>query len=180
MHRAKSLLLAAALSGVSLVAHAQWRPAGVFAEGGIARHGAYSATFGAAWPWAWKRDTAAGELTAISEAWISQWSARQVTGRGSFTQLGFQPLLRLRFAGGTSPWFAEGGIGLTYTNEIYRSETKTFSTRFNFIDTVGVGRSFGEDRKHEVSLRVSHFSNAGIKHPNPGENFLQLRYAVRF
>jgi lipid A 3-O-deacylase len=27
---------------------------------------------------------------------------------------------------------------------------------------------------------VQHFSNAGIKKPNPGETFLRLRYAYRF
>jgi lipid A 3-O-deacylase len=43
-----------------------------------------------------------------------------------------------------------------------------------------VGRSFGADRRHELSLRVSHFSNCGIETPNPGENFLQLRYATKF
>ncbi|MES3001726.1 MAG: acyloxyacyl hydrolase [Pseudomonadota bacterium] len=180
MNRSKSLMVAAALCGVCMVANAQWRPAGVFAEAGIAEHGAYSATFGGVWPWAWKRDTAVGELTAISEGWISQWRARQVTGRESFTQLGFQPLLRLRFAGGVSPWFAEAGIGVTYTDEVYHSATKTFSTKFNFKDTLGVGRSFGADRKQELGLRVSHFSNASIKRPNPGENFLQLRYAHSF
>jgi hypothetical protein len=30
----------------------------------------------------------------------------------------------------------------------------------------------------EVALRVEHFSNAGISHPNPGENFLQLRLSA--
>jgi len=30
------------------------------------------------------------------------------------------------------------------------------------------------------SLRVQHFSNAGIKEPNPGETFYKVRYAYRF
>ncbi|WP_258186947.1 acyloxyacyl hydrolase [Variovorax sp. WS11] len=28
--------------------------------------------------------------------------------------------------------------------------------------------------------RAPYFSNAGIRHPNPGENSIQLRYAYRF
>jgi len=48
------------------------------------------------------------------------------------------------------------------------------------VDVAGVGRSFGADRRRELSLRLSHSSNAGIKEPNPGETFLQLRYAVKF
>ena len=40
--------------------------------------------------------------------------------------------------------------------------------------------SFGARGEHEVSLRLQHFSNAGIKHPNPGETFVRLRYVRRF
>ena len=45
---------------------------------------------------------------------------------------------------------------------------------------MGGGRNFGARQEHELVLRVEHFSNAGIKHPNPGENFAQLRYTYRF
>jgi hypothetical protein len=44
---------------------------------------------------------------------------------------------------------------------------------------MAVGRMFGAERQHELVLRLEHFSNAGIDHPNPGENFVQLRYAHR-
>jgi hypothetical protein len=66
------------------------------------------------------------------------------------------------------------------TDKPYRTPAKEFGTRFNFVDTAGVGRSFGAQRKHELGLRLVHMSNAGIKEPNPGENFLQLRYAASF
>jgi lipid A 3-O-deacylase len=62
----------------------------------------------------------------------------------------------------------------------FRTQDKEFSTAFNFVDVIGVGRSIGADRRQELSLRISHISNAGIKKPNPGEEFLQLRYAVMF
>jgi lipid A 3-O-deacylase len=45
---------------------------------------------------------------------------------------------------------------------------------------VAIGRRFGASKEHEVMLRLQHFSNAGIKHPNPGEDFLQLRYAWHY
>ena len=72
------------------------------------------------------------------------------------------------------------GVGLTATSSVYQTRQKHFSTSFNFGTHLAIGRSFGERREHEVSLRIEHFSNAGIKHPNPGENFVQLRYARRF
>ena len=62
----------------------------------------------------------------------------------------------------------------------YRNGSREFSTNFNFGDHVGVGRRFGDHGEHELSLRVQHFSNAGIKDPNPGQNFLQVRYAHWF
>ena len=40
--------------------------------------------------------------------------------------------------------------------------------------------SVSQGYRHELALRLQHFSNAGIKHPNPGENFVQLRYAQGF
>ena len=100
--------------------------------------------------------------------------------RVSFTQLGLVPLLRYRFGEGRSNWFIEAGIGVSVMDPIYRTEEKRFSTRFNFVDVAGAGRSFGQRREHELSLRIAHISNANIKKPNPGENFLQLRYAVLF
>ena len=37
------------------------------------------------------------------------------------------------------------------------------------------------DPPREPMRRVTseHFSNAGVDHPNPGENFMQLRWVVR-
>jgi lipid A 3-O-deacylase len=116
----------------------------------------------------------------LTEAYLSHWSARGDDGRVSFTQVGVLPLLRYRFDQGRSPWFIEGGIGLSAMDRVYRTRSKEFSTTFNFVDVAGVGRSFGERRSQELSLRISHVSNAGIKHPNPGENLLQLRYARMF
>ena len=58
--------------------------------------------------------------------------------------------------------------------------SKTFSTRFNFASHLGVGVRLGAQQQHEWLLRVQHVSNAGLKKPNPGENFLQLRYALHF
>ena len=96
------------------------------------------------------------------------------------TQLGLTPVLRYRFDGGDSPWFAEAGIGVNVLAPVYRDGDRQFSTAFNFGDHLALGRSFGAGGRQELSLRLQHFSNAGIKHPNPGINFVQLRYSVAF
>ena len=69
--------------------------------------------------------------------------------------------------------------GVNVLAPLYRSRDKRFSTAFNFGDHVGIGVQLGDDHGQELSLRLQHFSNAGIKDPNPGENFVQLRYTAR-
>ena len=155
-------------------------PGGVFVQGGVAERATYTATAGVIWPWAWRRESRHGEVTGITEAFISHWNARGADGRHSLTQVGLLPMFRYRGDHGRSAWFVEGGIGISLMDQTYTTPTKQFSTRFNFVDVVGVGRSFGPQRGRELSLRVTHVSNAGIKKPNPGENLLQLRYAVLF
>jgi len=177
----RQLLISLGVADVSLGAcAADLHPSGVFVEGGVAKQGAYSVTAGVMWPWSWRRDFGSTESTGLTEAFVSNWSGRGATERVGFTQVGLVPIVRLRLGGGRSPWFIEGGIGVSVMDRLYRTQNKEFSTKFNFVDVAGVGRSFGPDRRRELSLRLSHSSNAGIKEPNPGETFLQLRYAVMF
>ncbi len=174
-------LLSASIAALSLgAAAADLRPAGAFVEGGVGQQSVYNATAGLLWPWSWRRDFGRTELSGVTEAYVSHWSARSENQRHGYTQVGLLPVIRMRLDGGRSPWFFEGGIGLSYLDNLYRRQDKQFSTRFNFVDVVGVGRSLDPERRREVSLRFSHVSNAGIKEPNPGENFLQLRYAFLF
>ncbi|HEX9718849.1 MAG TPA: acyloxyacyl hydrolase [Ramlibacter sp.] len=177
----KRLLIPAVAAALSLGAcAADLRPAGAFVQGGLADHRTYSVTAGLVWPWSWRRDFGTAQVSGITEAYVSHWSGRGATERQSFTQLGLVPLLRLRMDGGRSPWFLEGGIGISVMDRKFRTQDKEFSTAFNFVDVIGVGRSIGADRRQELSLRISHISNAGITKPNPGEEFLQLRYAMMF
>ena len=173
------LTLAAALFSIESSA-AGLQPDGWFVQGGVAAHSTYTAQVGAVWRWDWRREIGGGQASGITEAFISRWSARRDGQRFGLTQVGVLPLLRYRRDQGRSPWFVEVGIGLTVMDRAYRTDDKEFSTRFNFADVVGVGRNFGEQGRHELGLRLTHFSNGGIKSPNPGENVLQLRYAMMF
>lgn len=123
-----------------------------------------------------------GALSFYWDAFLGQWRAPQPSGAGrrNYTQLGLIGNLRWRFAAGTSPWFVEAGVGVTVMDDIYRTPERNFSTTFQFTQQLGVGRSFGAQGAHELTLRLQHFSNAGIKEPNPGENFVRLRYLYRF
>jgi lipid A 3-O-deacylase len=173
------LAVCAACCAGSLQA-AQWQPRGAFIEGGSAAHGTRNVTAGLVWPWEWQDTWHNAQVSGITEAYLGEWSAREIGERRTFTQLGLLPLLRIRFRGGASPWFFEAGIGASVTSPVYRTVNKEFSTSFNFVDVLGFGRSLDAQHRHELSLRFQHISNADIKKPNPGENFLQLRYGFAF
>ena len=158
-----------------------WRPAWAFGQVGSNPDRVENVGAGVAWPFAWKRQALGGEFSAAAELSVNYWHARDFSGghRG-FWSVGLVPLLRYRLADGRSSWFVEGGIGLVASDKRYDTPDKTFSTRLNFSDNLAVGRSFGRDWNQEVSLRLQHVSNAGIKKPNPGEDFVLVRYAFRF
>ncbi len=147
-------------------ATAGWQPTATFVQVGAAES-ASAVVVGTNWDWRWRRHTRWGDLTGYWEVSAGRWSSELPEGGRSndwVTQLGITPVLRLQPEAWGGGWFVEGGIGANVLLPIYRAK----------------GRRFGDRSQHEVALRVQHFSNAGIKHPNPGENFLQLRYTRRF
>jgi lipid A 3-O-deacylase len=119
-------------------------------------------------------------LSASAEASLGHWTIETPSGqldRAAVSQFGLTPTLRWQAIG--SPWFVEAGIGLNLIGPTYRAGNKRFSTAFNFGDHLGVGRAFGDGHRQSLTLRVQHFSNAGIKQPNPGEDFVQLRWTLK-
>ena len=99
---------------------------------------------------------------------------------GGTEHIGMTPVVRLQPRSQFADWFVEAGVGANMILPMYRSADKRFSTEFNFGEHLGIGREFGMYNQHEIALRVQHFSNGGLKEPNPGENFLQVRYVSRF
>jgi hypothetical protein len=156
------------------------RPDAFFAQMGIAKE-VTAGTAGVIWNLG-KEDGLNERWSVYLEGSVSRWQSRggYATDHGVLTQIALVPVVRYRFDEGRSPWFVEGGVGATVTSSVYRNLDKHFSTAFNFGDQVGVGYAFGPARKDEIGLHAEHFSNGGIKRPNPGQNFLELRYVHRF
>jgi hypothetical protein len=116
------------------------------------------------------------------EVELAHWRSLQGIGeeRSRVTQIGVTPLWRQELPRTGEPqWYVEAGTGVTLIGPAYRTVGRRFSTVLNFGTQLGVGVAFGAQREHEVSLRIEHFSNAGLREPNPGEDFLQLRYLRR-
>ena len=156
-------------------------PVEMFVQAGIAED-AQTLTIGVVKPWSWERTFAAGRATGYWEASFGRWSSELDRGGPStawVTQLGVTPVLRWFPQRWDGRGFVEAGIGANLLLPIYRSRDKRFSTAFNFGDHVALGWRFGAGQEHEVSLRLQHFSNAGIRKPNPGEDFIQFRWGWR-
>ncbi len=178
-----ALILCGTTAGGLAHAQSQDQAWGIYGQIGAGFYDSFNphqTTIGVIGPLPWTSQFAGTKVTTYGDGYISQWRASAAGGDRSYTQLAFVPSARFRFDDGASRWFADAGIGVSYLDDIYATPRHSFSTRFNFTEFIALGRSFGDDNRHEVSLRIQHYSNAGIKKPNPGENFLQLRYAVKF
>ena len=175
---------ASAVAGVVLSASAHaidWKPDSFFVQGGFARNAATSASVGLAWDWDWERLRRHAFVNARTELFVSHWQARSfVEGYQGFQQIVLMPVLRMQLDQGRSRWFLETGVGASWMNRMYITPTNQFSTQWNFYDMLGVGYAWGKERQHEFGLRLVHISNLGIREPNPGEDFVLLRYAQRF
>lgn len=161
------------------------RTPGFYAEGGRAPHNdtsSESLTIGVVVPWTPRQSVQGGAVSFYWDLFLSQWRAPTLerSGHHNYSQLGALAGWRYRFDQGASPWFAEAGLGITMMNDRYQTPERSFSTRFQFTEQLGIGRNFGAQGEHELSLRLQHFSNAGIRKPNPGENFVRVRYLYRF
>ncbi|MGE0314674.1 MAG: acyloxyacyl hydrolase [Lautropia sp.] len=113
---------------------------------------------------------------------MGRWRARGADGVRSWawvSQFSLVPVLRLRGVDTTGP-YAEIGIGPSYLTPVYRSRDKRFSSRFQFRDHLAVGWTWGAGARHDLSVRIEHFSNGGLDEPNPGINLVGVRYTWRF
>jgi lipid A 3-O-deacylase len=174
--------LAAVLVAPGAAAAEGFAPSRLFVQAGAAED-AQMLVVGAAWDWSWHKPQFGGVLTGYWEVSFGRWSSQAGPGgsRSAWvTQVGVTPVLRWHPGDASSSWFLEAGIGANVLAPIYRNRDKRFSTTFNFGDHVAIGWRLGAEQRQEISLRVQHFSNAGIKRPNPGEDFVQLRYSARF
>lgn len=178
-----SFLLASAGAVAAPDREDSWLPDMMFLQLGSAEEDTEAYTLGAVWNWDWSRRYGLGVLTGYTEGSVGRWhtdEAAWIGGSRSSTQFGVTGVLRLFPGHGGNRWFTELGIGANYITPVYYGEDRRFSTEFNFGDHIAVGRVLGSHRMASVALRYQHFSNGGIEAPNPGSNFLQLRYTYQF
>ena len=123
--------------------------------------------------WKWERRWWRGGSWELGGYWdLSAGGWRN--GEQTIYDLGLTPVFRLEGTAPGSPYL-EAGIGFHVISDLHIDYDRSFSTRFQFGDHVGVGMRFGPRSRYDVGLRLQHLSNGGIRKPNPGIDFLQLR-----
>jgi hypothetical protein len=181
--RAAALIVAVWLAAASASADERgWQPDAVFSQ-----VGASNAT--EAWlvggQWHWKRAWALRDSLSLRGRWeiaVGRWRTQLDDGERDqswITQVSLVPTLRLAKPSGRG-WYGEVGSGPAMLMPVFRSRDRAFSTEFNFQSHFAVGYVLGDRGQHDLGLRIEHFSNAGIREPNPGVNFGSLRYTYRF
>ena len=125
----------------------------------------------------WVHRFESSRIELVGEFGLSYWWTNQQSDPGykdSVWQISAIPMFRYW---ATQKLYVEAGIGATAFSST-RFHDKNLSTAFQFGDHIGAGYQLTNNTR--VGLRLSHFSNGGIKRPNPGINNVSLNLAYTF
>jgi len=89
-------------------------------------------------------------------------------------QVSAVPYLRYSWSNGV---YADVGIGVSFFNHTQLAD-RNISTAFQFSDNIGIGYRLGPNTT--IAYRYSHYSNGGIKRPNPGLDVQSLIISHKF
>lgn len=119
------------------------------------------------------------ELDLSFEASLNVWEYGNPRRYDSNFVLAFSPVLRHTFHESQhGEVYGEFGIGLSLLDDT-RFAGKDISTHFQFEDRLGIGYRFGQSREYAMTLRYFHYSNGGLKSPNPGYDYISLSFSKR-
>jgi lipid A 3-O-deacylase len=128
---------------------------------------------GLVWNWDkrwWQRG--GWHLGAYWEVQLGEWNNGHNTHDLSLT-----PVFRYQRSAGDVRPYVEAAIGFHLLSDLHISTQRLFSTNFQYGDHFAFGVRTG---RSDFSLRLQHVSNGGLAKPNPGINFVLLRYQRHF
>ncbi len=138
------------------------------------------ARVGAAWNWDKQWFTGGDWLVAgFWEASLGRWRGHSAVGNNqTVADVGITPVFRFqqKNPSGFAP-YVEGAIGYHMISPAFVYANRKFGSAFQFGDHVGFGVRFGAHQKFDLGYRFQHLSNCGIKKPNQGINFNQVRFS---
>ena len=127
--------------------------------------------------WDWDKRWLKGETWHLGGYWdlgLGRWWRDALPGQNDeITEIGLTPVFRFQ-QNDLKGAYVEGAVGFHLLSET-RIGDKSFSTSFQFGDQIGIGYRFGVKGAWDVAYHFQHLSNGGIKNPNNGINFNQIR-----
>jgi lipid A 3-O-deacylase len=113
-----------------------------------------------------------GRLTGYWSGVYTYWDGDEASSNHS---LSFSPVLVYEFSGQTVKPYVELGVGVAVfaSTEV---ENNQLGSAFQFEDRFGFGLRFAGG--HEVGIRATHYSNAGLSSPNNGVESYALHYTM--
>jgi len=121
-------------------------------------------------------------VSGFWEASFANWQGHSDAGNNrNISDFGLTPAFRFqqKNPSGWAP-YVEGAIGFHLISPTQINTERRFSTAFQFGDHVGFGVRLGEHQQFDLGYRFQHVSNGGIKKPNSGINFNEVRFAYHF
>ena len=161
--------IAAALMGQSITAQA----AGVEFAVGATSDSTMTYRLGMNFDWdkSWLQSDV-GRLTGYWSGAYTYWEGDKTSSNNS---LSFSPVLVYEFAGQNVKPYVELGVGVALFSNTELEDNKLGSA-FQFEDRFGFGLRFAGG--HEVGVRATHYSNAGLSSPNNGVESYALHYTM--
>lgn len=117
----------------------------------------------------WQSDV--GFLTGYWDAGYTFWQGDK---RSDNHSISLSPVLVYQFNADVFKPYIEAGIGIALF-EHTRIESRNLGSSFQFEDRLGVGVRF---YNQALSVRATHYSNAGLKNPNDGIEAYSLHYRI--
>lgn len=95
--------------------------------------------------------------------------------------LALSPVITSQFAtiANKYPLKWEFGIGVSLVNDT-QFAGKDIGSHYQFEDRLGLTIDFGENLQQSAAIRYMHYSNGGLNSKNPGLDFLNLSWVMRF
>jgi len=115
----------------------------------------------------WQKEMRLGQAWRLAGYWDVS-AALWDNPDASTADIGLTPVFRFE----RERLYVEAAIGMHLVQRRI-SQHRVFSTAFQFGDHIGIGM---RARDYDAGIALQHLSNASIRHPNPGINFILLRY----
>ena len=176
-------LIAAAVLALSSAAHAIDGVSIVYGHSDSSNVNVNMGRVGVQWDWNKKLvEMGNWHLGGYWESDAGYWNnTSNARTHATILDIGFTPVFRIQQTTRSSiAPYVEAAVGLHLLSATSLNSQRQFGSSFQFGDHIGAGVRFGEKGKYDLGYRYQHFSNAGIKGPNQGVNYNELRLQYHF